>query len=66
MVDNNGSYIFTTYVKLLIFIPENCGWIEGFNHLKSTSKQVKINAHLTGGVQISLGGGHWCSTKGAD
>ena len=30
-------------------------------------KQGRINAHLTGGVQISLGGGvHWCATKGAD
>jgi hypothetical protein len=33
-----------------------------------TWKQGRINAHLTGGVQISLGGGgvHWCATKGAD
>ena len=32
--------------------------------------QGRINAHLTGGVQISRGGGggvvHWCATKGAD
>jgi hypothetical protein len=32
--------------------------------------QGRINAHLIGGVQISLGGGgggvHWCATKGAD
>ena len=28
--------------------------------------QGRINAHLTGGVQISLRGVHWCATKGAD